>query len=73
MHCIVAEKEKSHLEFLCRKNFSFQEKGGWRLERVRLVPCFYCILEKPRRRNFLQGSKKGWKKEADENLSQIPD
>ena len=45
-----------------QKNLSFQEKGGWRLERVRLVPCFYCILEKSRRRNFLQGSKKGWKK-----------
>ena len=49
MDCIVAEKEKSHLEFLCKKIFLSKKKEDGD-SRVRLVPCFYCILEKPRRR-----------------------
>ena len=68
MHCIVAEKEKSHLEFLCKKIFlSKKKEDGDSRECVSFL-VFIAFLKSQG-----EGSKKGWEKEEDENLSQIPD
>ena len=73
MHCIVAEKEKSHLEFLCKKIFlSKKKEDGDSRECVSFL-VFIAFLKSQGEGTSFKEAKRAGKKEGDENLSQIPD